>query len=84
MTRLDKREVETLMAAIDTDLLQDALRMALRRVLDVEGFEGDWPALAKLAGERARWPESQCAAVVAGDVHALVELGLTLNELRTL
>jgi hypothetical protein len=84
MARLDKREVETLMAALDTDLLQDALRMALRRVLDVEGFDGDWPALAKLAGERACWPQSQCAAIVAGEAHALVELALTLNELRTL
>ncbi len=84
MTRLRKQDVELLMSAVDTPLLQDALALALRRVLEVDAFIDDWPALIRLAGELDQWPEQRSWALLSADDGALADLATELNERRTL
>lgn len=84
MPRLGKADAETLMEAIDSPLLVDALRGALSRVLAVEPFEDDWPALVRLAGQRAGWIDDRVTLLVGRDVLALTQLATELNELRDL
>ncbi len=82
MPRLRKVDVETLMAAIDSPLLIDALRTALSHAMDVEPFDDDWPALIRLAGQRAGWTDDRVTLLVGRDNTALVQLATELNELR--
>lgn len=84
MSRLRKVDAETLVNAIDSPLLVDALRAALSRVLDVERYDDDWPALVRLAGQRAGWAEARVTSLVLRNSEALVELAVELNELRDL
>ena len=72
------------MAAVDTDLLPDALASALRHLLEVDGFPGDWAALVAMAGERAQWAPARCQQLIAGDSATLAELAAELNERREL
>lgn len=84
MSRLRKADAEVLMDAVDTPLLLAAVAAALRRVLDVDGFDDDWPALVRVAGELDGWPEGRCMALVLGDEAALADLAVELNERRSL
>jgi hypothetical protein len=84
VARLSKRDVEALVEAIDTELLQDAVAVALRHVLEVDPFPGDWPALVRLAGERAGWDPARRALVVDAVPDALAALAVELNENRTI
>ena len=84
MTRLRKDDAEQLMEALDTPLMQAAVALALRRVLDVDDFADDWPALIRLAGELDHWPEHRSWALLSSDDMALAELATELNERRTL
>jgi hypothetical protein len=82
MARLRKSDAETLVAAIDSPLLVDALRAALSRICDVEPFDDDWPALVRLAGHRGGWGDERVASLIGRDLDQLTALALELNELR--
>jgi hypothetical protein len=82
VARLAKRDAELLIDALDSPLLIDALRAALQRVLDVEGFPDDWGALVRLAGERGLWTPDRVTALVERETSALVDLATELSELR--
>ena len=84
MSRLRKKDAEVLMEAIDTPLLQAAVALALRRILAVDAFVDDWPALIRLAGERDGWPEQRSWALLAAEETALADLAVELNERRHL
>jgi len=84
VTLLRKDHAELLMEAVDTPLLQAAVALALRRVLDVDAFTDDWPALIRLAGDLDHWPEHRSWALLAADDAALADLATELNERRTL
>ena len=84
MARLRKADAEALTAALDTELLQHALALALRRLLEIEPFAGDWGALVSLAAQQGDWPADRKALVVSGDLAALEHLAVELNERRSL
>ena len=84
MNRLAKAEVEVLMAAIETELMLDALSFALRRVLGVDAYDGDWGALVSLAADHDGWSAERRTKVVSEDPVALAELVVELNERRGL
>jgi hypothetical protein len=82
MARLRKFDVETLIDAIDSPLLIDALRNALAQILQVDRFDDDWPALVRLAGHRAGWTGSRLTDLIRREPDALIALALELNEQR--
>jgi hypothetical protein len=84
MARLRKSDVEVLLAAIDSPLLLAAVAQALRRILEVDGFEDDWPALVALAARVDGWTDGRRWALLAEDDRALAELAVELNERRDL
>ena len=77
MTRLTKRDVETLLASYDADPVA-ALTVALRRASD--RAEATWAELVAAAP----LPAAERAALLAGEQRALDDLARTLNELRGL
>jgi hypothetical protein len=77
MTRLSKRQVEQLLASLDTDQ-QGALTAALRIVLDRPG-----DAWSDLIGA-APLPPAVRASLLAGDLEALDTLTARLIEDRSL
>jgi hypothetical protein len=83
VTRLRKSDVETLIKAIDSPLLVDAVRTALQRILDVEPFDDDWSALIRYAGERSGWDQERVWSLIERKPTALQSLATELNELRT-
>ncbi len=84
MARLRKVDVETLMSAIESPLLIDALRSALATVLEVESFDDDWAALVRVAGHRAGWSEERVTLLVGRHDATLRGLAVELNEIRTI
>ncbi len=77
ISRLTKRDVETLLAGYDRDPI-DALAAALRIVLDAP--DASWPELVAGAG----FTDTRRAALLIGEEGALDALAAELNEERSL
>jgi hypothetical protein len=77
LARLTKRDAETMMDAVDHDLITVLTRM-LGKVLDKP--EAEWETLVV----SAEFPAERAARLLARDRIALYELATELNELRSL
>lgn len=84
MVRLTKADAETLIDSIDTPLLGAALAIAVRKALGIDGFDGDWAALVRLAADRERWSPTRCWTLIEEQPDALADLATELSERRTL
>jgi hypothetical protein len=84
MPALSKRQVEVLLAAIDTDALAVELARAVRWVVHKDeptNVDGD---LIGVIARRLRWSEIRLAELTAGNPQAMAELAVELAERRSL
>ena len=84
MTGLTKADALVLIAAIDTESLESVLADALRKVLEVDGYDGDWAGLIGLAAQRDCWPDGRRRLLTEAAPDALAGLATELSERRSL
>ena len=86
MPALSKRDVEELLAAVDSDgaTLQAALTKALALALGTAPATAQWDDVVERAATEAGWPESRKRDLLAADRDAMWDLAAELNELRNL
>ena len=81
---LTKADALGLIAAIDTESLESVLADALRKVLEVDGYHGDWAGLIGLAAQRNCWSEDRRRLLIGSAPDALAGLATELSERRSL
>ncbi len=82
-SRLTKAGAERLLAAIDTDVLFDALVGSMRAVLRLDALSTDDAVLAS-AAQVAGWSAEHVSALRSGNEDALTSMAIELCEFRVL
>ncbi len=84
MSALTKRQVETLLASIDTNDLLHQIVVALRWMLAAPERLGHPTDLLAEAAQCLGWNDAECRALAQGDSMMLAELAVQLAERRSL